>query len=55
MLDYWVDTGVTVFAITCMHAIHNYIPATHHISRIRSSAAVLYVQFLLHVMLRYFL
>ena len=37
--------------ITFMHGIYNYIPETNHVSRVYSVAAVLYVQFVLHVML----
>jgi hypothetical protein len=34
-----------------MQGIYNYIPETNHISRVHSVAAVLYLQFVLHVML----
>jgi len=36
-----------------MQVIYNYIPETNHISRIYTVAAVLYLQFVLHVMLRH--
>jgi hypothetical protein len=32
-----------------MQAIYNYIPATNHVSRVYNIAAVLYLQFVLHV------
>ena len=34
-----------------MQGIYNYVPETNHISRVYSDAAVLYLQFVLHVML----
>ena len=34
-----------------MQCIYNYIPETNHVSIVYSSAAVLYLQFVLHVML----
>jgi hypothetical protein len=34
-----------------MQGIHNYIPETNHVSRVYSAAAVLYLQFVLHVTL----
>jgi len=34
-----------------MEGIYNYIPQTNRVSRVYSVAAVLYLQFLLHVML----
>ena len=37
--------------ITIMQAIYNYIPETNHVSTVYSVAAVLYLQFVLHVML----
>jgi hypothetical protein len=36
---------------TFMQNIYNYIPETNHVSRVYSGAAVLYLQFVLHVML----
>jgi hypothetical protein len=41
----------TTLVITFMQDIYNYIPETNHVSRVHSIAAVLYVQFMLHVML----
>jgi len=35
---------------TFMQGIYNYIPETSHISRVYNVAAVLYSQFMLHVM-----
>ena len=34
-----------------MQGIFNYIPETNHVSKVYSVAAVLYLQFMLHVML----
>ena len=34
-----------------MQCIYNYVPETNHISTVYSVAAVLYLQFVLHVML----
>jgi len=34
-----------------MQGIYNYIPETNHVSRVYSVAAVLYLQFVPHVML----
>jgi len=42
---------IIILVITFMQGIYNYIPDTNHVSRVRSIAAVLYLQFLLHVML----
>jgi hypothetical protein len=42
---------VAVVVITFMQGIYNYIPETNCVSRICSFAAVLYLQFTLHVML----
>jgi hypothetical protein len=41
---------LTLLTITCMQGIYNYIPETNHISRAHTIAAVLYLQFALHVM-----
>jgi hypothetical protein len=35
-----------------MQGIYNYIPKTNHVSSLYSVAGVLYLQFVLHVMLR---
>jgi hypothetical protein len=42
---------IAIFVITFMQGIHNYIPETNHLSMAYSVAAVLYLQFVLHVML----
>ena len=41
---------VVVHVITLMLVIYNFIPQTNHVSRIYTVAAVLYLQFVLHVM-----
>jgi hypothetical protein len=33
-----------LFVITFMHGIHTYIPESHHVSRVYSVAAILYLQ-----------
>jgi len=43
---------VTIPVITGMHGIYSYIPETNHVSRVYSVGTVLYLQFVLHVMLR---
>ena len=37
--------------ITFMQGIYSYIPETNHVCRVYSVAAILYLQFVLHVML----
>jgi len=39
------------YYITFMQGIYNYIPETKHVSRVYSASAVMYLQFVLHVML----
>ena len=41
---------VIIIIITFMQSTYNYVPETNHISRVKSVAAVLYLQFALHVM-----
>ena len=41
---------VAVLVIPFMQGIYNYIPDTNHVSTVYSVAAVLYLQFVLHVM-----
>ena len=41
---------IIILVITIMQDTNNYIPETNHVSRVRSVAAVLYLQFVLHVM-----
>ena len=40
-----------MFLIAFMKGIYNYIPEANHVSKVFISAAVLYLQFVLHVML----
>jgi hypothetical protein len=42
---------IIICVITFMQGINNYIPETNHVSSVNSVAAVLYLQFVLHVML----
>jgi hypothetical protein len=42
---------ITILVIAFMQGIYNYILEKKHVSRIYSVAAVLYLQFVLHVML----
>ena len=42
---------IIIHLITFMRGIYNYIPETNHVSRVYSVAAILYLQFVLHVML----
>jgi len=42
---------IIILVITFTHGIYNYIPETRNVSRVCDVAAVLYLQFLLHVML----
>jgi len=42
---------INIHVIPFMHGIYNYIPETNHVSTVYSVAAVLYLQFVLHVML----
>ena len=42
---------IIIFVTTFKQAIYSYIPVTKHVSRLYSVAAVLYLQFVLHVML----
>jgi len=41
---------IIIIIITFRQGIYNYIPETNHVSRVYSFAAVLYLQFVLHVM-----
>ena len=43
--------SILIIIVTFVQDIHNYVPETNHISRVHSVAAVLYLQFVLHVML----
>jgi hypothetical protein len=42
---------IIIFVITFMQGIYNYISETTHVSGLYSIAAVLYLQFVLHVIL----
>ena len=42
---------IIILVITFMHGIYNYVPATNYISRVYNVAAVVYLQFVLHVLL----
>jgi hypothetical protein len=42
---------IIILVITFMQGIYNYIPETNHVSRVHGVAAVLCIQFVLHVML----
>ena len=42
---------IIILVITFMRGMYNYITETNHISRVYSVAAVLNLQFVLHVML----
>jgi hypothetical protein len=42
---------IIILVITYMHGVYNYIPDTKHVPRLYSAAAVLYLQFVLHVIL----
>ena len=54
---WWIKLGnyiiiiIIVRVIACMQGIYNYTPETKHVSMVYSVAAVLYLQFVLHVML----
>jgi hypothetical protein len=42
---------IIILVITFMQGMYNYIPETNQVSRVYSVAAVLCLQFVLHVML----
>ena len=42
---------IIILVMTFMQGTYNYIPETNRISRVYSVAAVLYLEFVLHVML----
>jgi len=50
---YFIIIIITIITlvITFMQGIYNYIPETNHVSRIHTVVAVLYIQFVLHVIL----
>ena len=43
---------IIILVIAIMQGVYNYIPETNHVSRVCNVAALLYLQFMLHVMLR---
>ena len=45
------SSSIIILVITFMQGIYNYIPETNHVSRVYSVAAILYLQFVPHVML----
>jgi len=40
-----------MLVVNFMQGIYNYMPETNHVARVYSVAAVLYLQFVVHVML----
>jgi len=42
---------ISILVFTFMEGIYKYTPKTNHVSRVYSVAAVLYLQFMLHVIL----
>ena len=50
-IEYYYYYYYIILVITFMQGIYNYIPETNHVSREYSVAAVLYLQFVLHVIL----
>ena len=51
MLSGSIITIFIILFITFMQGIYNYVPETNHVSKVYSVAAVLCLQFVLHVML----
>ena len=47
----WIIIIIIILVITFLQGIYNYVPETNHVSRVHNVAAVLYLQFVLHVML----
>jgi hypothetical protein len=47
----WLLLLLLLLFIAFMPGIYNYIPETNHVGRVYSFAAILYLQFVLHVML----
>jgi len=48
---YLLSSTSSSFFITLILAIYNYVPQTHHVCTVRTAAAILQLQFMLHVML----
>ena len=51
LLYFYIIIIIIIPVITFMPDVYNYMPEKNHASRVYSVAAVLYVQFVLHVML----
>ena len=51
IIDVVVFVVIVILVTTSMQGIYNYIPETNRVSRVCSAAAVLYLQFMLHIML----
>ena len=49
--SYNINFVIIILIFAFMQGIYNYIPETVYVSMVYSVAAVLYLQFLLHVML----
>ena len=47
----WYKLIIIILVITLKQGIYSYIPVTNNVSRVCSVAAVLYLQYMLHVML----
>jgi len=47
-----INIIIIILIITCMQGIYNYIPETNHVSMVYSVAAVLCLQFMLHIIER---
>ena len=45
------DINIIILVITFMQSIHNYIPLTNHVSSVYNVSAILYLQWVLHVIL----
>ena len=50
MAETWIVVIIIIIIILLMQDIYIYIPDTNHVSRVYSVAAVMYLQFVLHVM-----
>jgi uncharacterized membrane protein len=51
LLSFIIIVVIIIFIVIFVEGIYNYIPQTNHASRANSVTAVLYLQFVLHVML----
>jgi membrane protein YdbS with pleckstrin-like domain len=50
-MQFYIIIIIIILVITFMQGIYNYKPEMNHVSRVYSAPAVLYLQFVLHVML----